>query len=63
VWVLEIEKMNWIKPKLKGIIPKGRRGHSADLITENFSNKIIIFGGVYNNKMLNEIFELDISKN
>ena len=59
LWCLDTKLWTWSKPKTSGDQPSARWGHSMTLI----ENKIYIFGGGGNqqNKMLNDLFEIDIT--
>jgi len=57
VMVLDTEIMLWYPPSVSGQIPSGRSGHSASYMPK--TNKLVVFGGVKNNKWQNSLAVLD----
>lgn len=50
--------MEWYQPhNMTGTKPSPRWGHTANLI----GDKMYVFGGVYDSKMMNDLYELDTS--
>eukprot|EP01080_Neovahlkampfia_damariscottae_P004605 gene4605-7987_t len=56
-WVLNVDNYNWDKLKISGEKPTGRWGHTMNYYDKN--DKIYLFGGAYQNKTLNDLFEFD----
>jgi len=54
LWVLNPTKMEWSQPKTLNK-PGKRWGHGAVIV----ENRMYIFGGVYESRMLNELYEMD----
>jgi hypothetical protein len=57
LWILDVEKMEWYQPHTTGTKPSPRWGHTANVI----GDKMYVFGGVYDSKMMNDLYELDTS--
>lgn len=55
LWVLDTNNMTWSQPKESGTKPSPRWGHSATLIGQ----RILVFGGVFENHMSSQLFELN----
>lgn len=49
------EKMRWIKPQIRGIVPSPRAGHTST----SFGNKIVFFGGGDGKRLFRDLFILD----
>ena len=57
IWILNVAKMQWSQPQTRGAKPSPRWGHSCSIV----NSKMYVYGGVYDSKMLNELYELDTS--
>ncbi|KAL0478687.1 hypothetical protein AKO1_008313 [Acrasis kona] len=58
LWILDVAKMEWYKPPHESKHPNRpscRWGHTATVI----GDKMYVFGGVFDSKMLNDLYELD----
>ncbi len=55
MWLLDIASLTWMQPHGTGKKPSGRWGHSATLV----QHTMYVYGGVYDSKMLNELYALD----
>eukprot|EP01118_Nematostelium_gracile_P014914 TRINITY_DN5893_c0_g1_i1.p1 TRINITY_DN5893_c0_g1~~TRINITY_DN5893_c0_g1_i1.p1 ORF type:complete len:479 (-),score=121.39 TRINITY_DN5893_c0_g1_i1:67-1503(-) len=58
LYIFDTETMSWSRPPTKGDPPVARWGHTTTLIDDD---KLLVFGGHDGNKMLNDIFELEVS--
>eukprot|EP01116_Phalansterium_solitarium_P003899 TRINITY_DN14736_c0_g1_i1.p1 TRINITY_DN14736_c0_g1~~TRINITY_DN14736_c0_g1_i1.p1 ORF type:complete len:616 (+),score=156.43 TRINITY_DN14736_c0_g1_i1:213-2060(+) len=61
VHVLDVERMQWSSPQVKGAIPAARYAHSATLVTIGNSRKLYVFGGCGETSVFNELFVLDLA--
>ena len=57
VHIYDIDKNQWQQPKINGTPPLARGGHSAVCIK---NKQLLIFAGGYNNKILNDLYILDV---
>eukprot|EP01097_Dermamoeba_algensis_P006690 TRINITY_DN4167_c0_g1_i2.p1 TRINITY_DN4167_c0_g1~~TRINITY_DN4167_c0_g1_i2.p1 ORF type:complete len:1011 (+),score=257.81 TRINITY_DN4167_c0_g1_i2:378-3410(+) len=59
IMVLDLVKLQWVKPETQGDTPSPRYGHSACIV--GGGTKLVIFGGMDHSRVFDDVFVLDLA--